>query len=301
MTGSEEPLALSDRYRPRVVDAGSNVMHLSRRADRRPGEPHATYQLTCWHAPGVLVGSPGNLERQTAAEGVWLTPPGERLSLNAPKGAEVGWIHCRLVTSPAWDAKGGRDFRLSSMGNDALIQPQPGVIWGVDLCHAPPSPVMTWASRTCFRLIAAWNEIGPAGRIEADGELALLFHRWFSEARRDDPGGTHTNAISVDDTAVLRRCNRILADVERMDLTVDALADEVGVKRDVLNRIYRGHRGQSLGWRLRERRLRRALKLLADRSTTVDEVARKCGYANAAVLRRALKKRFGRRPRDFRR
>lgn len=82
-------------------------------------------------------------------------------------------------------------------------------------------------------------------------------------------------------------------------MTVEDIANEVGVTRNVLTRIFHNSSGQSLGWRLRERRLRRAMSILTKNDMTEDEVARHCGYANDVALRRALKQRFGHLPSDL--
>lgn len=94
-----------------------------------------------------------------------------------------------------------------------------------------------------------------------------------------------------------------LAVLERFadDLDVSSLADELGVSREHLSRVFRREAGRSLREYWVEVRLHKACQLLKRTSLPVAEVARRVGYSGVGNFSRAFRKRMQLTPTAFRR
>jgi len=87
--------------------------------------------------------------------------------------------------------------------------------------------------------------------------------------------------------------------VER--LTADGLAAQLGLSRSRFEHLFKQHTGTTFRHHLRETRLVKARRLLADPGLRVKEVASKRGYATTSDLTRAFRERFGLSPSRYRR
>jgi AraC-like DNA-binding protein len=83
-------------------------------------------------------------------------------------------------------------------------------------------------------------------------------------------------------------------------LSTRAIAGALGFNADYLGRCYRRRYGATITDSIHECRLRYAARLLLDSASNIDEIARRCGYANASYYRRLFKRRFGVSPRLYR-
>ncbi|MCR4583115.1 MAG: helix-turn-helix domain-containing protein [Prevotella sp.] len=95
---------------------------------------------------------------------------------------------------------------------------------------------------------------------------------------------------------VMTSVNRHLSD---SDLSIDMVADEVGISRVHLHRKMKELTGQTPHDFIRNIRLKRAANLLATQSMNVTEVMYACGFSNAASFSIIFKKFYGVSPREY--
>ncbi|MEO6848375.1 MAG: helix-turn-helix domain-containing protein [Chthoniobacterales bacterium] len=75
----------------------------------------------------------------------------------------------------------------------------------------------------------------------------------------------------------------------REPLGVKELADQVGLSREHLTRIFKEHTGDSPACYLRTLRVKAARKMLRHSGITLKEVALRCGFPSAKAMKRILK------------
>ena len=95
---------------------------------------------------------------------------------------------------------------------------------------------------------------------------------------------------------VMACVNKYLSD---SDLSVDQIADEVGISRVHLHRKMKELTGQTPHDFIRNLRLKKAATLLASPGMNVTEVMYACGFANSASFSTVFKKFYGMSPRDY--
>ena len=83
------------------------------------------------------------------------------------------------------------------------------------------------------------------------------------------------------------------------DLSVDRIADEVGISRVHLHRKMKELTGQTPHDFIRNIRLKKAATLLSSGDMNVSEVMYACGFSNAASFSTVFKKLYGVSPRDY--
>lgn len=83
------------------------------------------------------------------------------------------------------------------------------------------------------------------------------------------------------------------------DLSVDMIAEEVGISRVHLHRKMKELTGQTPHDFIRNIRLKQAANLLANRGMNVTEVMYACGFSNSASFSTVFKKFYGMSPRDY--
>lgn len=82
--------------------------------------------------------------------------------------------------------------------------------------------------------------------------------------------------------------------------SVKALARDLGTSREHLSRVFRAQRGVSLADHLRQQKLSRACRLLADPELSVKQVARRLGYDRPDNFARMFRCNLGMTPREYR-
>jgi len=87
----------------------------------------------------------------------------------------------------------------------------------------------------------------------------------------------------------------------RQPLTVDALADQVGMSRRHFTRIFRDQTGQSPARAIETLRAEAARTLLDSAALSLDAVARESGFSSAEQMRQALLRVYGQTPQALRR
>jgi len=104
---------------------------------------------------------------------------------------------------------------------------------------------------------------------------------------------------SPDDKLLDRVMGVINKNLSNSDLSVDAIADEVGISRVHLHRKMKELTGQTPHDFIRNIRLKQAAHLLANQSMNITEVMYACGFNNAASFSTIFKRYYGLSPRDY--
>ena len=104
---------------------------------------------------------------------------------------------------------------------------------------------------------------------------------------------------TADDKLLERVMNVINKNLNNSDLSVDDIADEVGISRVHLHRKMKELTGQTPHDFIRNIRLKKAAQLLSMANRNVSEVMYSCGFSNAASFSTVFKKMYGMSPREF--
>ena len=104
---------------------------------------------------------------------------------------------------------------------------------------------------------------------------------------------------SPDDKLLERVMTVINSNIGNSDLSVDRIADEVGISRVHLHRKMKELTGQTPHDFIRNIRLKKAATLLSSGDMNVSEVMYACGFSNAASFSTVFKKLYGLSPREY--
>ena len=102
------------------------------------------------------------------------------------------------------------------------------------------------------------------------------------------------------DEQLLDRVMKVInKNINNSDLSVDAIAEEVGISRVHLHRKMKELTGQTPHDFIRNIRLKQAAHLLASQNMNITEVMYACGFNNAASFSTIFKKFYGMSPREY--
>ncbi len=104
---------------------------------------------------------------------------------------------------------------------------------------------------------------------------------------------------SPDDQLLERIMKVINKNISNSDLSIDKIADEVGISRVHLHRKMKELTGQTPHDFIRNIRLKQAANLLASQNMNITEVIYACGFNNAASFSTIFKKFYGMSPREY--
>ena len=104
---------------------------------------------------------------------------------------------------------------------------------------------------------------------------------------------------SPDEKLLERVMQAINHNLNNADLSVDRIADEVGISRVHLHRKMKELTGQTPHDFIRNIRMKKAASLLASADMNVSEVMYACGFSNAASFSTVFKKMYGMSPREY--
>ena len=104
---------------------------------------------------------------------------------------------------------------------------------------------------------------------------------------------------SPDEKLLERVMSAINHNLNNADLSVDRIADEVGISRVHLHRKMKELTGQTPHDFIRNIRMKKAASLLASGDMNVSEVMYACGFSNAASFSTVFKKMYGMSPREY--
>ena len=104
---------------------------------------------------------------------------------------------------------------------------------------------------------------------------------------------------SPDEKLLERVMNVINKNLNNSDLSVDQIADEVGISRVHLHRKMKELTGQTPHDFIRNIRLKKAATLLSSGNMNISEVMYSCGFSNAASFSTVFKRMYGMSPREY--
>ena len=104
---------------------------------------------------------------------------------------------------------------------------------------------------------------------------------------------------SPDEKLLERVMATINSHLNDSDLSVDLVAEEVGISRVHLHRKMKELTGQTPHDFIRNLRLKQAANLLANQGMNVTEVMYACGFSNSASFSTLFKKFYGVSPREY--
>ena len=104
---------------------------------------------------------------------------------------------------------------------------------------------------------------------------------------------------SPDEKLLERMMATINKHLNNSDLSVDMIAEEVGISRVHLHRKMKELTGQTPHDFIRSLRLKQAAQLLATRNMNITEVVYACGFSNAASFSTMFKNVYGMSPREY--
>lgn len=119
------------------------------------------------------------------------------------------------------------------------------------------------------------------------------------------PGGQSQFASAVwaepTELAPIREACDVIHHSPAADLSVDALADQVGLSARHLTRLFQAELGEPPARYVERVRVEAARTILERESVGLDQVAIRCGFGTAETLRRAFHRRLGISPAAYRR
>lgn len=230
----------------------------------------------CWPA-GKMAGAVW--QRSQRALGVWLR--------GLPK--PVGIMVCSDLRGVAV---------LDACRREGIAVPEQAAVIGVDdddaLCAVCDPPLTSVRPNH--------GELGYRAAMLLD--RLMRGQVWSGQPDLVQPSGVtarrSTETLAVDDQAVLKAMNAI-RNHACDGILVDEVARIAGVSRSVLQRRFRRELGRSVHEELVSCRLQRAMKLLAETTLPVAEIAEVSGFNHAEYLGVVFKARTGRTPAAYRR
>lgn len=95
--------------------------------------------------------------------------------------------------------------------------------------------------------------------------------------------------------------NRIEANYANPSLSIEMLADEIGISAAYMCRIYKQHTGSTINETLLNKRMEKARELLTESNASINTIAEKVGFTGSSYFYRAFKKVNGVTPNEYRR
>ena len=134
------------------------------------------------------------------------------------------------------------------------------------------------------------------------GNLIHMYHTLQLKYGRNDQLEELVEDVkmkSPDEKLLERVMSVINHNLGNADLSVDRIADEVGISRVHLHRKMKELTGQTPHDFIRNIRMKKAANLLASADMNVSEVMYACGFSNAASFSTVFKKMYGMSPREY--
>jgi AraC-like DNA-binding protein len=136
--------------------------------------------------------------------------------------------------------------------------------------------------------------ISPAGHVTLSAKVMQLCEHY------NTPDSRLLNVVAPNDAKLL---NRLMSCIENIwhesDVTIGALAREIGVSKSQLTRKLNMLSGLSPNDFVREFRLRKAMRLLQEGSLNIGEITMAVGFNNPSYFTKCFRKRFGKAPSDY--
>lgn len=146
------------------------------------------------------------------------------------------------------------------------------------------------------RIEALAGQEGQSRRAMASGlclQLVATMARLCGSPR--EPGKSATGSA-----AGLHLCEQFIIHHLAETIPLERIANHVGWSREHLSRRFHEERGETIGAFIRARRVDLAKEMLARQGRNLEQIARTCGFADAAHLGRVFKENTGLSPGAFR-
>jgi AraC-like DNA-binding protein len=276
-------VALPDRLAPFIYFANGT----RRRAGEGSYTPGQHLGWMLWlQVDGVTRFEQGDRSWELGPGGIFLAEPGIR----------ARWRGDAYVLRISFDPlhRGHRRRGKAPLPLDDTPQPGASELFGFDLAPLVSGPWLT-EGRSLAREIDArvWRD--HPTRIELSLRLGLWLLGYVRSQVPD------TDAADDDDPRFVQRAEVVMRDGIDKRLTVDDVARMLGMTREHFTRRYAAARGRGPGAFIAERRLVAARRMLRETPWTIDQVARRVGYASGRGLRSAFTRELGMSPGEWRR
>lgn len=146
---------------------------------------------------------------------------------------------------------------------------------------------------------------GPSeiDRVVAQGRLLsallVILRDVLTQGRRGGGKGTDGDSGARRRRRLAERAKAYLSENYHAPVSLDDIAEAVGVSSFYLSRVFSQECGLSLVSYLTSLRMEKARALLGGGDLSVSEVARRLGYQDSNYFSKVFKRRFGRSPRDY--
>ena len=181
---------------------------------------------------------------------------------------------------------------------DRLAAAHPGITVERDRIFSRDGAVWTSAGVTAgidLALAMIEQDHGGAAALAVARELVVFLKRPGGQSQF----GAELAIQSTRDGPIRRVCERIVAEPEA-DHSIEALAAQAAMSPRNFSRVFRHETGRTPGGFVEEVRVGRACRLLETTRLSIEEVARRSGFAGGDVLRRVLGRVKGVSPADYR-
>ena len=126
-----------------------------------------------------------------------------------------------------------------------------------------------------------------------------ILRQKFGQTERLEEQVDDVKMKSPDEKLLERIMSTVNKHLNNSDLSVDMIAEEVGISRVHLHRKMKELTGQTPHDFIRTLRLKQAAHLLATQNMNITEVVYACGFSNAASFSTMFKNVYGMAPRDY--
>jgi AraC-like DNA-binding protein len=252
-----------------------HAAHLSHLASKEP-----SLHVHRWHVIGLhrAVGEYGLGNESIHLRGptLMLLPAGDR-DENRLVGRDIAW----------WCQFDGKALRSTSRGAELNLG-------SARVCRSRARPLSSSEDRTAgawFRaLLGAWRQGTPEAELQVRARLLDLLALWATPAHAasdHDCAGADRLRAAIESHA----CNE--------SLSLSALARAADATGTSITAAFRHRYGTTpVAYRIRQR-LHHTCELLAHSSHTLDDIAQRCGFADAGYLCRVFRQHFGISPRTY--
>lgn len=279
--------------------------------------PGARYELLMATTGGVSVRSESDMTMvpDTSFEALGgeidtvLVPGGMATRVPGVADDVVDWLRivtCRRLTSVCTGT-----FLLAAAGRCTNRRVTTHWAWAAELAHRHPDldvdPDSIW-----IRDGPLWTSAGVTAGIDlalamveedCGADVAQQVARHMVVPVRRSGGQTQFSAPVWSDppeSAPIRAACDLIHQSPETDLSIEAIAREVGLSARHLTRRFRSEVGDSPASYVERVRVEAARHLLETERLGIDVVAKQCGFPSAEVLRRAFHRRLGVSPASYR-
>ena len=256
--------------------------------------------------PDRVIGAPGSVRTHTllvaGAPGLTEHRPAPALLhwllAEAKKARRYGSVCTGAFLLAAAEALSDRRVTTHWALADRLARDYPSLTVDKDALYVRDGPVRTAAGVTAgidLALALVEEDIGRDVAMKVAGQLVMFFKRPGGQLQFSRGGVTGPAGRSA-----FQELQRWVAAHPSEDLAVPRLAERVGLSTRHFARLFRAEIGISPATWVEAARVEAARGLLEASAESPKQVAKRCGFADVNVLRRAFQRHVGVTPADYR-